>query len=351
MTSEQLFRLCADTQLLLCGIIAGAALLLQLFGRPDRFRFGPVVFAGLILLLVSVMYIFAPPGGTAPTDSLLRLGPLPVQTAATWMLLSDVVVVALLVGMTGGSDRSAFSPLLFMLPTFAWLLFEGRWQVNAIFAAAAVAFTATLFWYSKEYLSSVHTESERHPIDVFDPRKGETMKHVVYSTEKKRIAFWNRLSYWGVSVGCLFLAFFIDLRTREKNLQSIQALVSRIDACEVGKGYEAFVAAFYEAKTSQREVQFVSAAIGKLVDWDVRFESSSDAQTSSDAKTEIQSFFILQADQYRNTYLSRPVVMVRLPPGASLKNVERGDTLHVVGNLAPLTQDSLYIIARSVARR
>jgi hypothetical protein len=143
MDSEIAFFLARDIQVALVVIFVGSDFFLLFRGRdgwlPFAITFAWLLFAGPIWAFVAVPPV--QPSLIIP-EWLRSLSP---QTATHFLLLVDLLGVATLVWFTGGSERSCFSPLYFMLPIFTLLLLNYGSFLVAYCITTMGAFALTLF--------------------------------------------------------------------------------------------------------------------------------------------------------------------------------------------------------------
>jgi hypothetical protein len=149
MSPQQTFLLARDIQLWLCGIILFGSLLL-LIARDGSWalRLVPMLvtlvgFGTLALIMWGFGNIISNQPETLMPQSVRGIQP---ATGTLLMLFFDLGIVTLLVALTGGSERSCFSPLYFILPTFTLLLLDFGTPVVVYSICAISAFALTLFF-------------------------------------------------------------------------------------------------------------------------------------------------------------------------------------------------------------
>jgi len=108
----------------------------------------------------------------------IRIGSLHWQFALFCVFLADIVWTFVLVYLTAGSERSAFSAIYFVLPAFAFFLKQDSHRILSYAAAIVVCFTAGLYWIK---------ENSKPP---------------------------NRSTGWWISMSCLGLSLILGFMTR-----------------------------------------------------------------------------------------------------------------------------------------
>lgn len=110
---------------------------------------------------------------------------LPSAAALFLMFTLDILCVAGLVWMTGGSQHSAFSAIFFILPALAIFLRQSLWLLVVYVTLIGGLFSVTLRTsaYAREY-----------------PRRNEM----------------HPLAYWFVAISCQALTTFVGYVTRER---------------------------------------------------------------------------------------------------------------------------------------
>lgn len=99
--------------------------------------------AVITLLLLSLTDAFSPLW--VPTMRDFQYGGIPWGSAILWVWISDILLIGWLVGYTGGSRTSPFTPLFFVFPTIALFLHEPGWRIFLYAALVVNLFTFCLF--------------------------------------------------------------------------------------------------------------------------------------------------------------------------------------------------------------
>jgi hypothetical protein len=174
--------------LLIVVLVIGAAIL----SRGERTSLGgySVRFSWFILLLFLVTMgalvfsqeltpIWQPLFGGVVFPSL------PSAAALFLMFTLDILCVAALVWMTGGSQRSAFSAIFFILPALAIFLRQSLWLLVVYVTLVGGLFSVTLG--TSEHNRLYVQRNQMHP-----------------------------LAYWFVAISCLALTTFVGYVTRPR---------------------------------------------------------------------------------------------------------------------------------------
>jgi hypothetical protein len=157
-----------------------------------------------------------------------------------WGLLADLVIIAVIIGMTGGSEVSCFVPLYAMLPTYAVVLGEPLLRVAVLYGAALALFIVT--FHLCEYDWNVFQTSG------------------------------NKIALFMVTLVAFGVTYFLDWRTHDAN-EIIRHELSEVRSkYEVGKSleqlYEELAAVDYD-----KQHKILSELLGKHVTWTVRFNN------------------------------------------------------------------------------
>jgi hypothetical protein len=269
---------------------------------------------------------------------------------ATWFMLSiDLILVAWLVRTTGGSERSCFSPLYFMLPTFALLLlgFSNSLVIYCSFGIAA--FAATL-WGDAE--------------DFFWPTGWEN--------EDRRLVIASRIGLIMISASCLMLAIYIDVyKPREPivkhrpNTAPAQDLEGKANKSEVGSvpqvnpppkiadkptpsqkpdAFIKFLSRFQKPDLKPaEEAKILKACIGKRVIWDVRFEGY---------KLVHEEIVISFVPVEKTVSPHRQAVRLAkfdIKNRSAIENLKGGDVIRITGRLERHSTDQLFLAGSAIS--
>jgi hypothetical protein len=176
------FKLAEETQWIIFGILAIAWILL--------WRWKWVAWTALWFVVALIVRRFS----DVPPDYDPMLLPaehgIPTGWVINIVLYLDLGFIGLLVFKTGGSELSPFTPLYFVLPTFALLILGETWEVYYFAFAAILVFGLSLF-FASEKLHHLWV-----PGEVANPDFVRSMR---------------RASVW-VSAACLFWVMLIDIR-------------------------------------------------------------------------------------------------------------------------------------------
>lgn len=230
-----------------------------------------------------------------------------------WGLLADLIITALVVGKTGGSEVSCFVPLYLMLPTYAIVVGEPLQRVAWLYGAALVLYILTFF-------------ADKYDKNVF-----------------RQVG--NKLAVAVVTFMAFGVTYFLDWRSHDASTAANEELASLHSKYEVGMSLEELDQKLASVDISpQRDI--LRDLIGKHVDWTVRFSRwySFDEKTP-DPKT--LQFVIGHASNSGPHPLYYKVIgvdlrrLTRYPP-----DLERGENYHVQGILVQEgSSDDLAILA------
>lgn len=87
---------------------------------------------------------------TRPLFGGIQMGLVRWSTAILWVFIADIACTAILVLLTGGSYRSPFASVYFILPALAFFLRESPQRVLAYTLAITVLFVIELWVYEEE---------------------------------------------------------------------------------------------------------------------------------------------------------------------------------------------------------
>jgi hypothetical protein len=150
--------------------------------RPSPARFAWTLFIFTLFPVGLLIFSDAFASTTQPLFGTLPMAFLRWQTALLWVFLIDIGCVAFLVKSSGGSYRSPFTPVFFILPAMAFFLREPAGHVVTYLITTGLFFT----W-------GLSGDSDN---------RGKAEQPVA--------------AYWLVSVACLLLSGFIGYLTRPR---------------------------------------------------------------------------------------------------------------------------------------
>lgn len=191
MNPPNIFRLAQETQYVLFGVL--------FFGSVIYYKrqcvWGTLVWFGVIGLLKGFVNV--------PSELWEYFGGhwvnfIPLDTFITIVLYLDLLFVIFLVRRSGGSELSCFTPLYFMLPTFALLIF-GAGTLVYIFAGVAIG----SFWFT-----------------LFRDDKNFHGAWISNDPEKIGLVARTRRANVFVSLACLCIVMFIDWKGRQLQEES-----------------------------------------------------------------------------------------------------------------------------------
>lgn len=165
------------TQLFILLIICLGALILR-FGEPPYSRYherpglttASFAWTTLLLAIASMgALLFSEEYASTyqPLFGHLILPTMLSTNALAIMFVSDIIALGFLISLTGGSRASAFSPILFSLPSFAIFLREPLGRIVVYAALITILFTLQMFAFKAVYKGEYQDRPESQRADAF----------------------------------------------------------------------------------------------------------------------------------------------------------------------------------------
>lgn len=266
---------------------------------------------------------------------------------AIWLMLSlDLGFVAFLVKRTGGSERSCFSPLYFMLPTFALLLLGYSTFLLLYCIVAVGAFGFTLLGNGAQ----------------------KFFKPYGWDVEKPKLVIASRIALVTISTACLFLAIYIDVYKPREQGGSDRTVKSQPKENSAGGAEKLNVSPIAQANPTPQPVfekpvitlkpdayteflgrfqkpglkpadldKILKRNVGKRKTWDVKFE---------DYKLARQEIIVFFSPVDTTVSLrTRPVRLGKfgLKQRQVIENLKRGVIIRITGRLERHSAEQLYL--------
>ena len=215
-------------------LLIGNGLLSVQYFKPSK-ALVAVAFCVVILMAVPFTIAFVPGATNRPMLS---------------MLVLDALIVSVLVGVTGGSERSCFGPLYLLIPTFGLLVFGPGPEVYLVSGVSVACFVVTMLIG-----------------DRFFPAYSDSL------------SVSSRLACTILTIGCLGIAIFVDWKKTVQERQTHQKLADQIAAIELPLSYDEFETQIKQLKGNETTDVGVlrDHYNGKRVRWTVRFADTSDS--------------------------------------------------------------------------
>jgi hypothetical protein len=306
MTPEQaaqLFELARLPQFVLALTVVAGGVVLWIGGAGGR------IVAGIAICCLALLAL----------PFLITSAPLAPENTIATMLCVDVLIVAVLVGMTGGSELSCFGPVYFLIPTFGLLVFGPGLLVYLLCGVTAICFLVTLL---------------------------EVFKDLFFNPWRDRLSQSSKIAYAILTAGCVAVAIFIDSKKTAQDAKNEQELASQVAELELPISYDEFEAQIRQSK--QGETTDVGALRdrynGKRVKWTVR---SSDTSDSS-----LQGWIFVNFEGEAEAGFERTLHWFMLPISQwhALGRVRRDEKLFIDGVILVRDAPQLFPIAVTRSR-
>lgn len=175
-------------QISLIGIMAVGAASLSVLSYFKLSGFAPVILGLTLLSVIALLFSNAFAATWTPTFELdaSRVVVLAWPTSLLMIFSLDLVALVILVGISGGSRESPFTPMYFIIPPLAIFLRDSMGHVLFYLVSSLALFSLNF-----------HTLTARRPIDWDWRDEGS-----------------RSVAYWLVSVLCVVLATLVGFLTR-----------------------------------------------------------------------------------------------------------------------------------------
>jgi len=179
---------------------------------------------GVLLLAHLVLFTFTEVAAAdrAALVGRTRIFLLPGLDAVRYLLILDLLAVCILVGVSGGSLSSCFTPLYFFLPSWTIILLPTEtgflwWYM----VGTAFAFFVTLIDFRGYFLRTVIEEA---PSKKFARFRDDYVPN-------ERLIFANSLAAVIISLMCFYLSFQINTRAKGPNPEGCSAAEPASNPC------------------------------------------------------------------------------------------------------------------------